>query len=143
MPLEPCAAPTGESLRADGEPINALRGDRRELDDVSREWLASLGDTGPARERAFARLHELLLRFPALRGGPEILDAAAATVKGRRAAGALDELRRLTEVLRHHGVEKAVRIDLGAIRDLDYYSGVVFEIHGEDAARAVDLEDDA
>ena len=81
--------------------------------------------------------HELLLRFPALRGGPELLDAAAAKVAGPRAARALEDLRQVTAVLGHHGIADRVRIDLGAIRDLDYYSGVVFEVHGEDASRAV------
>ena len=51
------------------------------LDDESREWVRSLRDDGPARARAIARLHELLLRaarfevdrrrptVPYLRGG--------------------------------------------------------------------------
>jgi len=81
--------------------------------------------------------HELLLRFPALRGGQELLEAAGVTVAGRRAKRALDELRQVMNVLGHHGLAERVRVDLGAIRDLDYYSGVVFEVHGEDAARAV------
>src|SRR2546423_13816685 len=33
--------------------------------------------------------HELLLRFPALRGGPEILEAAGGLVRNRRSEGAL------------------------------------------------------
>ena len=39
--------------------------------------------------------HELLLRFPALRGGPEILDAAAGLVRNRRSEWALNELARV------------------------------------------------
>jgi ATP phosphoribosyltransferase regulatory subunit len=81
--------------------------------------------------------HELLLRFPALRGGPELLEAAGGKLAGRRAKRALDELRQVMAVLGHHGLAARVRVDLGAIRDLDYYSGVVFEVHGEDATRAV------
>jgi ATP phosphoribosyltransferase regulatory subunit len=73
---------------------------------------------------------DLLLRFPALRGGREILDAAAALVANRRSARALEELGRVEELLREHGVEEAVSLDLGAIRDFDYYTGVTFEVYG-------------
>jgi ATP phosphoribosyltransferase regulatory subunit len=74
--------------------------------------------------------HELLLRFPALRGGPEILDAAGRLVSNRRSERALDELRRVHELLGAHGLGESVAIDLGAIRDFDYYTGVIFEGYG-------------
>src|SRR6202521_6355666 len=43
--------------------------------------------------------HELLLKFPALRGGPEILDAARALVRNKRSEAALAELSRVRELL--------------------------------------------
>ena len=80
---------------------------------------------------------ELLLRFPALRGGPEILDAASRLVGNRRSEKALEELRRVHELLGTHGLAALVNLDLGAIRDFDYYTGVIFEAFGPDLGRSV------
>ena len=81
--------------------------------------------------------HDLLLRFPALRGGTEILDAAAGLVRNRRSEWALNELRRVRELLEVHGLGDVVRLDLGAIRDFDYYTGIIFEGYGPDVGRPV------
>lgn len=70
---------------------------------------------------------ELLLRFPALRGGPEILDAAAGLVSTRRSARALEELRTVWGLLEGYDLGDALRLDLGAIRDFEYYTGVILE----------------
>jgi ATP phosphoribosyltransferase regulatory subunit len=79
--------------------------------------------------------HELLLRFPALRGGAEILDAGLVT--NRRSEQALAELARVRELLAAHGIGDVVILDLGAIRDFDYYTGVTFEGYGPDFGRPV------
>jgi len=76
--------------------------------------------------------HELLRRFPALRGGREILDAASKLVTNGRAARSLEELARVLDLLAAHGVGGTVQVDLGAIRDFDYYTGVIFEGYGPD-----------
>jgi len=81
--------------------------------------------------------HELLLRFPALRGGPEILDAAGSLVHNRRSEAALRELSRVHELLSTHGLGGAVSLDLGSIRDFDYYTGVIFEGYGPDLGHPV------
>jgi ATP phosphoribosyltransferase regulatory subunit len=81
--------------------------------------------------------HELLLRFPALRGGPEIIDAASGLVTNRRSEAALSELARVRELLVAHGIGDVVVLDLGAIRDFDYYTGVTFEAYGPDLGRPV------
>ncbi len=81
--------------------------------------------------------HELLLRFPALRGGPEILDAAGGLVRNRRSEAALEELRRVRDLLVAHGIGDVVNLDLGAIRDFDYYTGVIFEGYGPEFGRPV------
>jgi ATP phosphoribosyltransferase regulatory subunit len=81
--------------------------------------------------------HELLLRFPALRGGPEILDAAGGLVRNRRSEVALAELARVRELLIAQGIGDVVVLDLGAIRDFDYYTGVIFEGYGPDFGRPV------
>ena len=75
---------------------------------------------------------ELLLRFPALRGGAQILDAAGKLVQNRRSERALEELSRVHGLLAAYGLEAMVSLDLGAIRDFDYYTGVIFEGYGQD-----------
>ena len=74
--------------------------------------------------------HELLLKFPALRGGTEILEAASGLVRNRRSEWALKELGRVRELLEVYGLGETVRLDLGAIRDFDYYTGIIFEGYG-------------
>src|SRR5438105_5710699 len=81
--------------------------------------------------------HELLLRFPALRGGTEILDAASGLVRNRRSEWALKELGRVRQLLEVYGLGETVRLDLGAIRDFDYYTGIIFEGYGPDLGRPV------
>lgn len=81
--------------------------------------------------------HELLLRFPALRGGVEILDAAAGLVRNERSQRALDELRSVHALLVDHGLGDVVHLDLGALRDFDYYTGVIFEGYGPDFGRPI------
>jgi ATP phosphoribosyltransferase regulatory subunit len=93
--------------------------------------LEALLDETPLRSAE----HELLLRFPALRGGPEILDAGGKLVRNRRSERALSELARVHELLGAHGLGQAVALDLGAIRDFDYYTGVIFEGYGPDVGR--------
>lgn len=81
--------------------------------------------------------HELLLKFPALRGGPEILQAAGGLVRNRRSEAALTQLARVRELLVAQGMGEVVNLDLGAIRDFDYYTGVIFEGYGPDFGRPV------
>jgi ATP phosphoribosyltransferase regulatory subunit len=81
--------------------------------------------------------HELLLRFPALRGGPEILEAAGGLVRNRRSEKALAELSEVREHLVAQGLGDVVGLDLGAIRDFDYYTGIIFEGYGPEVGRPV------
>jgi ATP phosphoribosyltransferase regulatory subunit len=62
---------------------------------------------------------ERLLRIPQLRGGLEVLDEAGDAVAGMRAVSERVE------------PEVAARViyDLGLLRDLDYYTGAVFEVY--------------
>ena len=102
---------------------------------VARDFVAleSLLEDTPLKSAE----HELLLRFPALRGGPEILGAAGGLVRNRRSETALEELARVRELLVGHGIGDVVNLDLGAIRDFDYYTGVIFEGFGPDVGKPV------
>jgi ATP phosphoribosyltransferase regulatory subunit len=68
--------------------------------------------------------HDVLVRLPTLRGGPEVLDRVNGPV-GR----AVDGLRELYELLSERGVAERVIFDLGLVRELGYYTGAVFEIY--------------
>ena len=71
---------------------------------------------------------ELLLRFPALRGDPDILGAAVAMVDNPVSEQAVRELHEVHDLLVAHGVTARFNLDLGAVRDFDYYTGVIFEV---------------
>jgi len=75
----------------------------------------------------------LLLAFPTLRGGREILDTAAIGLGGERPRRAIEQLMELWELLELHGVTSAVHLDLGAVRDWDYYTGPTFEVFSLDS----------
>ena len=67
---------------------------------------------------------DLLVRLPTLRGGPEVLDRVNGSV-----AAAVDGLRELYELLSERGVADRVIFDLGLVRELNYYTGIVFEVY--------------
>jgi ATP phosphoribosyltransferase regulatory subunit len=75
----------------------------------------------------------LLLAFPTLRGGREILETAASGLHGERPLRALRELARLWDLLEAHAITDRVHLDLGAVRDWDYYTGPTFEVFSEDS----------
>jgi ATP phosphoribosyltransferase regulatory subunit len=76
--------------------------------------------------------HELLLRFPALRGGRELLTSASAGLRGEPSLRAIEELGRLWTLLGERHLDDRVQIDLGAVRDWDYYTGPTFELFSGD-----------
>ncbi|HEX4578878.1 MAG TPA: ATP phosphoribosyltransferase regulatory subunit [Candidatus Dormibacteraeota bacterium] len=81
---------------------------------------------------AGAAEHALLLRFPALRGGRELLDQAREGLRAERPLRALNELAELWDLLGSRGLHDRVQLDLGAVRDWDYYTGPTFELFSGD-----------
>ena len=79
----------------------------------------------------------LLLAFPTLRGGREILDTAAGGLRGARPQRALQELAQLWDLLDAHDITDRVHLDLGAVRDWDYYTGPTFEVFSVDSGFAL------
>ncbi len=75
---------------------------------------------------------ELLLAFPTLRGGREILDTAGSRITDPRPRRVLADLAELWTVLERHGITASVHLDLGAVRDWDYYTGPTFELFSAD-----------
>ena len=70
----------------------------------------------------------LLLAFPTLRGGRDILDTAGSGLRGEAPRRALQELAQLWDLLDAHAITDRVHLDLGAVRDWDYYTGPTFEV---------------
>jgi ATP phosphoribosyltransferase regulatory subunit len=71
---------------------------------------------------------ELLLRLPELRGGPEVLGRAR-ELGGAVVEGAAARLAATYEALVARGAAGRVRLDLGLLRDLGYYTGAILEVY--------------
>src|SRR3954452_23170593 len=144
-------APTGDAeviaLTLEALQAAGLRRHRLGLGDggLYRALLSELEVPEPAREALLealsrrdlvgveTRVHQLglsdaardlLVRLPTLRGGPEVLDRVNGPV-GR----AVERLRELYELLVARAVADRVILDLGLVRELGYYTGVVFEVY--------------
>ena len=71
-----------------------------------------------------ASARDLLIQLPRVRGGPEVLEHDAGP-----AAAALEGLRALHAGLEEWGMADRVIFDLGLVRELDYYTGAIFEVY--------------
>jgi ATP phosphoribosyltransferase regulatory subunit len=67
-------------------------------------------------------------RIPFLIGGREVFAQARGLTDVPAAHAALDHLEAVVAGLAEAGMDSHVRVDLGEIRDLTYYTGVVFEV---------------
>ena len=70
---------------------------------------------------------ETLLMIPALFGSYDTLDAFRERVENPRARAALANLREILDILGDYGYLKYVSVDLGLLRSLDYYTGMIFK----------------
>jgi len=106
------------------EAASDLVGQRVEAKDADgvRAALAGAGARGPAAEA--------LVRLSALAGDRASLAEAARVLGGcPEAAAAVDELREVADALAAAGLGDRVAIDLGEVRGLDYYTGLVFRVY--------------
>jgi ATP phosphoribosyltransferase regulatory subunit len=87
-----------------------------------------LADAVDALDGISGRDRETLLRLPLMRGGPEVL-ADAQEMGGDAVARAIRRLRATFEELSARGVGERVRLDLGLLRDLGYYTGAILEVY--------------
>ena len=71
---------------------------------------------------------ETLLALAELRGGPEVLERAV-EIGGAPAEEATSRLRSTFALLQERGVADRVRLDLGLLRDLGYYTGAIVEVY--------------
>lgn len=75
---------------------------------------------------------ESIALMPVLHGGLEVLNRIPFAEHNRQAAEAVHELEKVYEALQACGVIDHIVVDLGVLRSLDYYTGVVFEGYSPD-----------
>ena len=118
--------------------------------DLYRQLLDQLGVTGETRDGIVDRLashdhvgladavrelegisdrgRDTLLRLPLLRGGPEVL-AEARKLGGEAVERATRRMQATFDELSSRRVDERVRLDLGLLRDLGYYTGAILEVY--------------
>ncbi len=118
--------------------------------DLFRQLLDELGVEGLARDRILDRLaahdlvaieaeagdlaglgdreRELIVRLSSLRGGADVLGAAR-EIGGLAVERATSRLAGTYSALEASGVAARVQLDLGLLRDLDYYTGAILEVY--------------
>ncbi len=72
---------------------------------------------------------KVLRQIPLLHGTRDMLQQAYAMVSNDTSRKALDNLSQIYSLLESYGVAQYVDFDLGIIRDLNYYTGMVFEAY--------------
>ncbi|MGR6835303.1 ATP phosphoribosyltransferase regulatory subunit [Syntrophomonas erecta] len=72
-------------------------------------------------------LKESIAVLPILHGGLEVIDRIPYLEQNRRASTAVNDLIKVYEALKVYGVIDNIVIDMGVLRGLDYYTGIVFE----------------
>ncbi len=108
--------------------------------DVSHEKLQALLDAVDHRdssrletEVADLRLTDakksFLVELPQLTGGREVVEKALASVRNPRSQRSLRDLSEVYSVIESLGLERFLTLDLGEVRGLDYYTGMVFKIY--------------
>ena len=70
---------------------------------------------------------EFILKMPTLRGKEKVLEEAEKMIDNKLSLSALKEIKEVYNLLRDYGLEEYILIDLGIIRDFDYYTGIIFE----------------
>ena len=93
------------------------------LEALARRDLVELG-VRVERLRVSPAARDLLERLPRLRGGIEVLGQTNGPV-----SAAVENLRAVHELLAERGVADRVIFDLGLVRELGYYTGMVFEVY--------------
>ena len=98
------------------------------LDRLAAHDLVGIEETVGGLQGIAARERETLQRIPTLRGGREVLDVAR-DVGGDAVERATSRLQATFDSLVARGIADRVRLDLGLLRDLGYYTGAILEVY--------------
>jgi ATP phosphoribosyltransferase regulatory subunit len=80
------------------------------------------------REKIDSEIAKQLLRISGLFGQQEVFREAKKITKNKETLQSLDHLKKIYTILQRKKISANVLIDLGEVRDFDYYTGMVFEI---------------
>ena len=80
---------------------------------------------------------EILLRFLDLKGGRQILQLAEELTDGQIGQEAIKELRKLNDILDLTDHADMITYDLSLVSHMDYYTGILFEVFGENVGFAL------
>ncbi len=72
---------------------------------------------------------KLFAALPSLFGNIEVLEMADVDGLNETSKKALDNIRRIFELLTLYGLEKFISIDLGMLQSIDYYTGTIFKCY--------------
>ncbi|MDD4321033.1 MAG: ATP phosphoribosyltransferase regulatory subunit [Acidaminococcaceae bacterium] len=76
-------------------------------------------------------LQDIFNRLLFLHGGEELIASLLKTVKNAKSRAALHNLAAIYKLTKEYGVAKFISLDLSLNRNLDYYTGMVFEVYTE------------
>ncbi|TYQ15056.1 UNVERIFIED_CONTAM: ATP phosphoribosyltransferase regulatory subunit [Acetivibrio alkalicellulosi] len=71
-------------------------------------------------------LKELIFSLPKLFGSIDVIDKVEKYALNNRCIAALENLRKVLEILDDYGLSKYVSVDLGMVQSLNYYTGTIF-----------------
>ncbi|NLV91531.1 MAG: ATP phosphoribosyltransferase regulatory subunit [Firmicutes bacterium] len=77
-------------------------------------------------------LRQVFQRLPKLRGGKEVLKEAWQLAPNATSRQAVANLQVIYQELEAKGLAEFVQLDLGLVKDLDYYTGLIFEGYTQD-----------
>lgn len=80
---------------------------------------------------------ERLFRFLQIRGSEDVLGEAYSLLEGEKGLEALEQLKDLWSMLKDYEVEQYVKFDLSLVSHMSYYSGILFEVYGENVGFAI------
>lgn len=75
------------------------------------------------------QIKELFIQLPFLFGGEEVFEKANVPDLNDTSKRALENIKRIYELLCLYGFEKYVSIDLGMLQSIDYYTGAIFKCY--------------
>jgi ATP phosphoribosyltransferase regulatory subunit len=78
-----------------------------------------------------------LFSFLTLRGSDNVFSEAHSLLEGEKGLQALEQLKELWSILKDYGVEQYIKFDLSLVSHMSYYSGILFEVYGENVGFAI------
>ncbi|NLO21016.1 MAG: ATP phosphoribosyltransferase regulatory subunit [Syntrophomonadaceae bacterium] len=77
-------------------------------------------------------LKDTIAALPVLHGGLDVIQRIPYVEKNRKASAAVGELIKIYDALKLYGTTEHIVVDMGVLRNLDYYTGLVFEGYSPD-----------